>query len=88
MPDRGDHRPWRGLFGSGSVGLDGRSPDALAVEVIAVDARAISPPARRQSMPLRGLRLDWGEFCDDAAARDFIQTLPFVAFRPATSTPA
>ena len=30
----------------------------------------------------------WGDLRDDAAVRDFIHTHPFVAFRPATTSPA
>ena len=32
--------------------------------------------------------LGWGDLRDDAAVRGFIQTHPFVAFRPATTSPA
>ena len=32
--------------------------------------------------------LGWGDLRDDAAVRDFIHTHPFVAFRPATTSPA
>jgi deazaflavin-dependent oxidoreductase (nitroreductase family) len=32
--------------------------------------------------------LGWGDLKDDQAVRDFIRTHPFVAFRPATTSPA
>ena len=31
--------------------------------------------------------LGWGDLRDDAAVRGFIRTHPFVAFRPATTSP-
>jgi deazaflavin-dependent oxidoreductase (nitroreductase family) len=31
--------------------------------------------------------LDWGDLRDDAAVRGFVRTHPFVAFRPATTSP-
>ena len=37
---------------------------------------------------LLGMILGWGDLRDDAAVRGFIPSHPFVAFRPATTSPA
>jgi deazaflavin-dependent oxidoreductase (nitroreductase family) len=41
-----------------------------------------------QRLRLLSTILGWGNLRDDAAVHDFIRTHPFVAFRPATASPA
>jgi hypothetical protein len=40
-----------------------------------------------QRLRLLSTILGWGDLRDDAAVRGFIRTHPFVAFRPATTSP-
>jgi len=42
----------------------------------------------RGRVRLLSTMLGWGDLRDDAAVRGFIRTHPFVAFRPATISPA
>ena len=39
-------------------------------------------------LQLLSMILGWGDLRDDAAVRGFVRTHPFVAFRPATTSPA
>ena len=50
-------------------------------------SRSSSAVAHPRRLRLLSTILGWGDLRDDAAVRGFIHTHPFVAFRPAITSP-
>jgi len=76
-----------GLTGSGTAQAAPRSTGSCprsGAFGVAVQFRREHPRRLRLISTILG----WGDLRDDAAVRGFVRTHPFVAFRPATTSPA